>query len=107
MQARFVLKLTNHRSFLNFGKLTIKGAVQLHHNGAAAAWPAEKIGFPFRHYIGTFMPSFYYIFRAYPYGTAKMGFEYHNYWVGRDGPFYCMNESDGGIIWRANLLATG
>jgi hypothetical protein len=49
MQARFVLKLTNHRSFLNFGKLTIKGAVQLHHNGAAAAWPAEKIGFPFRH----------------------------------------------------------
>jgi len=33
--------LTNHRSFLNFGEFTIKGAVQLHQNGAAAAWPAE------------------------------------------------------------------
>jgi hypothetical protein len=34
--------LTNHRSFLNFGEFTIKGVVQLHQNGAAAAWPAEK-----------------------------------------------------------------
>jgi len=41
--------LANNRSFLNFGEFTIKEAVQLRQNKAAAARLAEKIGFPFGH----------------------------------------------------------
>jgi outer membrane protein assembly factor BamB len=50
-------------------------------------------------YIGTFTPSFYYIFRYNAYGTPKLGYEYIHYWVGRDGWFYALNESDGSILW--------
>ncbi len=57
--------------------------------------------------IGSFLPSFYYIFRGLPFGTPRIGFEYNNYWIGRDGSFYCLDENNGDIIWRAALLATG
>jgi outer membrane protein assembly factor BamB len=50
-------------------------------------------------YIGTFIPSFYYIFRYNAYGTPKLGFDYQHYWVGRDGWFYALDESDGSILW--------
>jgi outer membrane protein assembly factor BamB len=50
-------------------------------------------------YIGSFIPPFYYIFRHNVYGTPKLGSEYYHYWVGRDGWFYALNESDGSILW--------
>jgi outer membrane protein assembly factor BamB len=50
-------------------------------------------------YIGTFLPSFYYIFRYNAYGTPKWGHEFNTYWAGHDGWFYALDESDGSIVW--------
>ena len=58
-------------------------------------------------YIGSFLPSFYAIFRpwaqvtpgepGYPWPT--IGNDAPNYWVGRDGWFYALDEDDGSIVW--------
>ena len=58
-------------------------------------------------YIGSFLPSFYAIFRpwaqvtpgepGYPWPT--IGNDATNYWVGRDGWFYALDEDDGSIVW--------
>ncbi len=50
-------------------------------------------------YIGSFLPSFYYIFRYNAFGTPKWGYEFNTYWAGHDGWFYALNESDGTINW--------
>ncbi len=55
-------------------------------------------------YIGSFLPSFYAIFRPWaytsdPYPWPTIGNDATHYWAGRDGYFYGLNESDGTIAW--------
>lgn len=55
-------------------------------------------------YIGSFMPSFYAIFVPWaytspPYPWPTIGNDATHYWVGRDGYFYALSESDGSILW--------
>ena len=58
-------------------------------------------------YIGTFLPSFYAVFRPWSYVTSgqpgypwpTIGNDATNYWVGRDGWFYALDEDDGSILW--------
>jgi outer membrane protein assembly factor BamB len=53
-------------------------------------------------YIGSFLPSFYYIFRYPPFGKAIYGSDFHTYWMGHDGWFYALDENDGSILWTWN-----
>ena len=58
-------------------------------------------------YLGSFLPSFYAIFRPWAYVTPgqpgypwpSIGNDATHYWVGRDGYFYGLDEDDGSIIW--------
>ena len=60
-------------------------------------------------FVGTFLPSFYWVFKAMPFmltkkGHARSGWpsfntDYKQYWVGRDGWTYCMNKNTGDIKW--------
>lgn len=54
-------------------------------------------------YIGTFLPSFYAIFRPWAYTSdyswPTIGNDATNYWVGRDGYFYALDQDDGSILW--------
>jgi outer membrane protein assembly factor BamB len=58
-------------------------------------------------YLGSFLPSFYAIFRPWGYVTPgqpnypwpHIGNDATHYWVGRDGYFYSLDEDDGSIDW--------
>ncbi len=56
-------------------------------------------------YIGTFLPSFYAVFRPWAYTSGPdypwptIASDATHYWAGRDGYFYAMDESDGSIVW--------
>ena len=58
-------------------------------------------------YLGSFLPSFYAVFRPWAYVTPgqpgypwpTIGNDATNYWVGRDGWFYALDEDDGSIVW--------
>lgn len=60
-------------------------------------------------YFGSFLPSFYYIFKAMPFVLDASGHSlsqwpsfntnYHMYWVGRDGWAYCADKNTGTILW--------
>jgi len=60
-------------------------------------------------YIGSFLPGFYWPFRSYPFlfndedqligGAGKWGNNFDTYWVGHDGWFYALDETDGSILW--------
>ena len=58
-------------------------------------------------YLGSFLPSFYAVFRPWAYVTSgepgypwpTIGNDATNYWVGRDGWFYALDEDDGSIVW--------
>jgi outer membrane protein assembly factor BamB len=58
-------------------------------------------------YIGSFLPSFYAIFRPWAFVTPgqpgypwpHIGNDATHYWVGRDGYFYSLDEDDGSIDW--------
>jgi outer membrane protein assembly factor BamB len=58
-------------------------------------------------YIGSFLPSFYAIFRPWGYVTPgepgypwpSIGNDAIHYWAGRDGWFYALDQDDGTIIW--------
>ena len=60
-------------------------------------------------FVGTFLPSFYYVFKAMPFVLDKKGHSlptwpsfgtnYKQYWVGRDGWTYCMDKNTGKINW--------
>jgi len=58
-------------------------------------------------YMGSFLPSFYAVFRPWGYVTPgqpgypwpSIGNDGTNYWVGRDGWFYALDEDDGTIVW--------
>jgi outer membrane protein assembly factor BamB len=58
-------------------------------------------------YIGSFLPSFYYIFRYPPFGKAIYGSDFHTYWMGHDGWFYALDENDGSILWTWNPQGCG
>jgi len=60
-------------------------------------------------YFGSFLPSFYWIFKAFPFVFDTSGniisawpsFEknFKTYWVGRDGWTYCADKNTGDILW--------
>jgi outer membrane protein assembly factor BamB len=60
-------------------------------------------------YFGSFLPSFYYIFKAFPFVMDSLGHpiaswpsfdtNFKMYWVGRDGYTYCANKDTGDILW--------
>ena len=60
-------------------------------------------------YFGSFLPSFYYIFKAMPFVVDGSGHSiaawpsfntnYKMYWVGRDGWTYCADKNTGDILW--------
>jgi outer membrane protein assembly factor BamB len=60
-------------------------------------------------YFGSFLPSFYWIFKAMPFvmdtsGNIMAGWpsfekNYKMYWVGRDGWTYCADKNTGNILW--------
>ena len=60
-----------------------------------------------RVFIGSFLPSFYAIFRPWAYVSPgqpgypwpTIGNDATNYWVGRDGYFYALDQDDGSILW--------
>ena len=66
-------------------------------------------------YIGSFLPSFYAIFRPWAYVTpGQPGYPWPtirndatHYWAGRDGYFYGLDEDDGSIIWTWNPRGCG
>jgi outer membrane protein assembly factor BamB len=58
-------------------------------------------------YLGSFLPSFYAIFRPWAYVTEgqpgypwpSIGNDAKHYWAGRDGYFYALDQDDGSIVW--------
>ena len=60
-------------------------------------------------YFGSFLPSFYYIFKGMPFvmdannhpvaAWPSFNTNFKMYWVGRDGYTYCANKDTGDIIW--------
>ncbi len=60
-------------------------------------------------YFGSFLPSFYWIFQAFPFildanghaygGWPSFNTNYKQYWVGRDGWSYCADKNTGSILW--------
>ncbi len=54
-------------------------------------------------YIASFLPSFYAIFRPWAYTSdhswPTIGNDAINYWAGRDGYFYSLDQTDGSILW--------
>jgi outer membrane protein assembly factor BamB len=66
-------------------------------------------------YIGSFLPSFYAIFRPWAYVTKgqpqypwpTIGNDATHYWAGRDGYFYALDEDDGSIAWTWNPRGCG
>jgi outer membrane protein assembly factor BamB len=58
-------------------------------------------------YLGSFLPSFYAIFRPWAYVTPgqpgypwpTIGNDAKHYWAGRDGYFYALDQDDGSIVW--------
>ncbi len=60
-------------------------------------------------YFGSFLPSFYWIFKAMPFvmdasgnitgGWPSFDKNYKMYWVGRDGWTYCADKNTGNILW--------
>jgi len=61
-------------------------------------------------YFGSFLPSFYYVFKEFPFvmntaGTSiisawpSFDTNYKMYWIGRDGWTYCANKDTGDILW--------
>ncbi len=60
-----------------------------------------------RVFIGSFMPSFYAIFRPWAYVSEgqpgypwpTIGNDATHYWAGRDGYFYSLDEDTGSILW--------
>jgi outer membrane protein assembly factor BamB len=60
-------------------------------------------------YFGSFLPSFYWIFKAFPFvmdasnqpilSWPSFNTNYKMYWVGRDGWTYCCNKDTGDILW--------
>jgi outer membrane protein assembly factor BamB len=60
-------------------------------------------------YFGSFLPSFYWVFKAFPFVLDASGHpipawpsfekDYKMYWVGRDGWTYCANKDTGDILW--------
>ena len=58
-------------------------------------------------YIGSFLPSFYAIFRPWAYVTPgqpgypwpTIGNDATHYWVGRDGYFYGLDQNNGSVLW--------
>jgi len=66
-------------------------------------------------FIGSFLPSFYAIFRPWAYVTPgqpgypwpTIGNDATNYWVGRDGYFYGLDEDNGSVRWTWNPRGCG
>jgi outer membrane protein assembly factor BamB len=60
-----------------------------------------------RLFLGSFLPSFYAIFRPWAYVTPgepgypwpTIGNDATNYWVGRDGYFYSLDQESGSVLW--------
>jgi len=60
-------------------------------------------------YFGSFLPSFYWVFKAFPFlldaeghsvpGWPSFDRDYKMYWVGRDGWTYCADKDTGNILW--------
>ncbi len=60
-------------------------------------------------FVGSFLPSFYWVFKAMPFalnkkghsrpGWPSFGTDYKQFWVGRDGWTYCMDKNTGKIKW--------
>jgi len=60
-------------------------------------------------YFGSFLPSFYWIFKGLPFVMDETGHpvsawpsfntNYKQYWVGRDGWTYCADKNTGNILW--------
>jgi outer membrane protein assembly factor BamB len=60
-------------------------------------------------YFGSFLPSFYWVFKAFPFlldssghsvaGWPSFNKDYKMYWVGRDGWTYCADKDTGNILW--------
>jgi outer membrane protein assembly factor BamB len=60
-------------------------------------------------YFGSFLPSFYWVFKAFPFvmdasnhpiaAWPSFNTNYKMYWVGRDGWTYCLNKDTGDILW--------
>jgi len=60
-------------------------------------------------YFGSFLPSFYWIFKAFPFvmdtsnhpiaSWPSFNTNYKMYWVGRDGWTYCADKDTGDILW--------
>ena len=60
-------------------------------------------------YFGSFLPSFYYVFKAMPFVLDAAGHSipawpsfntnFKMYWVGRDGWTYCADKNTGNILW--------
>jgi outer membrane protein assembly factor BamB len=63
-----------------------------------------------RVFIGSFLPSFYALFRPWAYVSPgqpgypwpTIGNDATHYWVGRDGYFYSLDEDTGSILWTWN-----
>ena len=60
-------------------------------------------------FFGSFLPSFYWVFKAFPFildasghsvpGWPSFDKDYKMYWVGRDGWTYCADKNTGNILW--------